>query len=75
MRELESQPTCIVNEHAHDDNPSIQSSSNKKLEEQMTNSDQDQLSQCPHIQYIIIDMGPVTFIDSSGSKMLERVSI
>ena len=41
----------------------------------MTNSDQDQLSQCPHIQYIIIDMGPVTFIDSSGSKMLERVSI
>ena len=72
---LEPQPTCIINEHARDDNPNMQSSSNKKSEKQTTSSDQNQLSQCPDIQYIIIDMAPVTFIDSSGSKILERVSM
>ena len=66
---LESQMTCIANGYVHDDNTN---NSNKKSEQQTANGDQDQ---CPDIQYIIIDMAPVTFIDSSGSKMLERVSM
>ena len=72
---LESQPTCIVNGYVHDDDITIQTNSNKEAEEQTTNDDKDQSCQCPDIQYIIIDMAPVTFIDSSGSKMLERVSM
>ena len=75
MIQLESQPTCIANGHAHGDNFNIQSSCSEISEEQIANGNQDQLSQCPDIQYIIIDMAPVTFIDSCGSKMLDRVRI
>ena len=75
MIHLESQPTCIVNGHARDDNINIQSSCSEMSEEQTSNGDQDQSCQCPDIQYIIIDMAAVTFIDSSGSKMLDRVRI
>ena len=39
------------------------------------NCGQDQECLSLDLKYIIIDMAPVTFIDSSGSKMLERVSI
>ena len=65
---LESHPTR--NGDVHDDNLDIQS--NGKSERF---NDQPQSCWCPDLQYIIIDMAPVAFIDSCGSKMLERVSI
>ena len=70
----ESQPTCIANGYVQDDDLNIQSNSTKKSQEQTANDDKDQSHQCPDIQYII-DMAPVTFIDSCGSKMLDRVRI
>ena len=73
MIHSEPQPTCIVNGYVHDDDITIQSYSTKESEEQTANDDKDQLSQSPDIQYIIIDMAPVTFVDSSGSKVLDRV--
>ena len=67
--QLELQPTIVANGDVHNDNLN---NCNGNLEEQKTNDDKDQ----PYpLQYIIIDMAPVTFIDSCGSKMLERVSI
>ena len=48
--QLESQPTCIANGHAHDDNINIQISCSEISEEQIANGNQDQLSQCPDIQ-------------------------
>ena len=69
---LESQPTC--NGGVHDSN--LNEESNGKLQGQKSNGDlEDQPCWCPDLQYIIIDMAPVTFIDSCGSKMLERVSV
>ena len=69
--QLESQSAFIANGNVHNDSSNIQSNSDKNLEEHKTNGDKDQ----PCLQYIIIDMAPVTFIDSCGSKMLERVRI
>ena len=67
--QLESQPTRngdVCN------NLNIRSNSNGKLE---PSGDQTHPCWCPDLQFIIIDMAPVTFIDSCGSKVLERVSI
>ena len=72
MMVSESQMTSTANGYVHDENTS---NSIKTSEEQTANDDKDQSCQCPDIQYIIIDMAPVTFIDSSGSKILERVSM
>ena len=73
--QLKSQSTIIENGYVHDDNLNTQSNFNKNLEEQNTSDDKSQPSQYTDLQYIIIDMAPVTFIDSCGSKMLEKVSI
>ena len=59
VSQLEPQLTCIPRES----------------EKQKANGDQDQSHWCPDLRCIIIDMAPVTFIDSSGSRMLERVSM
>ena len=73
--QLESQSAFIANGNVHNDSLNIQSNYDKNLEEQKTNGDKDQPCQYPDLQYIIIDMAPVTFIDSCGSKTLERVRI
>ena len=65
-----AQPTVIANTE-HQDNQNVQSNSNRNLEEQTISN---QIYGHPDLQFIIIDMAPVTFIDSSGSNMLERVS-
>ena len=67
-------PTIIANA-ACQDNQNVPSSSNKNLEKQIASNDKNQIYQHPDLQYIIIDMAPVTFIDSSGSNMLEKVRI
>ena len=72
-----SQPTMIANNDMHH-NGSLnkpESSCDENLEGPKTNCGQDQECLSLDLKYIIIDMAPVTFIDSSGSKMLERVSI
>ena len=73
--QLESQSAVIANGDVHNDNLNIQSNRNGNLEEQNPDEDKDQPCQYPDLQYIIIDMAPVAFIDSCGSKMLERVRI
>ena len=70
--QLESQSTTVANGDVHNDNLNIQSNCNGNLEKQKSDDDKNQPRD---LQYIIIDMAPVTFIDSCGSKMLERVSI
>jgi len=67
------QPTVIANAE-HQDNQNVQSNSNRNLEEPTTSNDKNQIYGHPDLQFIIIDMAPVTFIDFSGSNMLERVS-
>ena len=72
MPQLESQPAIVTNGDACNGNLNIQSNCNGNLEEHKSDDNKDQ--PCD-LHYIIIDMAPVTFIDSCGSKMLERVSI
>ena len=73
--EVESQPTSITSGYGEDENFSTEGNSNKISEEQNASGNQDQSHWNADLQYIIIDMAPVTFIDSSGSKMLERVNL
>ena len=74
LGQLEAQTKITANGDAYHDSQNVHNNSNKNLEEQITNNDKNQIYQHPDLQYIIIDMAPVTFIDSSGSNMLERVS-
>jgi len=46
-------------------------SSNK--EQQQQQNDKPVPCWCPDLRYIIIDMTPVMFVDSSGAKMLDKV--
>ena len=73
--EVESQPTSITSGYGEDENFSMEGNSNEVSDEQNINGNQDQSHWNPDLQFIIIDMAPVTFIDSSGSKMLERVNL
>ena len=75
MSSLESQSTIIINGdvHINSQNKPL-SNHDETLEEPKTKGSKDQQSSALELKYIIIDMAPVTFIDSSGSKMLERVS-
>ena len=78
MSPLESQPTIIANGDLHNnslDKPQSNHMHDETLEEPKAKGGQDQQCMALDLKYIIIDMAPVTFIDSSGSKMLERVSI
>ena len=70
--QLESQPAIVTNGDVCNGNLNIQGNCNGSLEKQKSDDNKDQLSD---LRYIIIDMAPVTFIDSCGSKMLERVSM
>ena len=75
MSSLESQSAIIINGDM-DINSQNKPLNNhdETLEEPKTKGSKDQQSSALDLKYIIIDMAPVTFIDSSGSKMLERVS-
>ena len=72
---LESQPKIIANGDLHNHNLNKpQSNHDETLEEPKAKGGQDQQCSALDLKYIIIDMAPVTFIDTSGSQMLERVS-
>ena len=72
----DTQTSCIEKTEQQNINEfNKQNNFSEILEELNINGNQDQSHWCPDLQYIIIDMAPVTFIDSCGSKMLERVSM